>query len=78
MVDVEEKCISKLLGAPKTAIKRALERDDDAALVTEHNRLLGTNSQAGELAAKIKFVYGPDASGKKQNGPFAIPKPPAQ
>jgi len=78
MVDVEENCTSKLLGAPRTAVKRAIERDDDAALIAEHNRLLGTDSQAGELAAKIRFVYGPDATGKKQNGPFAIPKPRAQ
>ncbi len=76
LVDVEENCTSKLLGAPRTAIKRAIERGDDTALTTEHNRLLGTDSQAGELAAKIKFVYGPDASGNKRNGPFALPNPP--
>lgn len=76
LVDVEENCTSKLLGAPRTAIKRAIERGDDTALTAEHNRLLGTDSQAGELAAKIKFVYGPDASGNKRNGPFVLPNPP--
>jgi len=75
LIGTEEKCTSKLLGAPRTAIKRAIERDDDAALTTEHNRLLGTEAQAGELAAKVKFVYGPDATGKKRNGPFPLPRP---
>ncbi|HLB74790.1 MAG TPA: hypothetical protein VJJ98_12280 [Sedimentisphaerales bacterium] len=76
LVETEEKCTSKLLGAPRTAIRRAIERDDDAGLTTEHDRLLGTAATAGELAAKIKFVYGPDAAGRKSNGPFALPKPP--
>ena len=56
-------------------MKRAIERGDDAALSAEHNRLLGTDAQAGELAAKIRFVYGPDATGTKRNGPFALPRP---
>lgn len=77
LVDVEEKCTSKLLGAPRTTIKRAIERKDDSALTAEHNRLLGTDARAGELAAKISFVYGPDAQGRKRNGPFALPRPPA-
>lgn len=76
LVETEEKCTSKLLAAPQTAIKRAIERDDDAALIAEHNRLLGTATTPGELAAKIKFVYGPDPAGRKSNGPFPIPKPP--
>jgi len=75
LIGTEEKCTSKLLGAPRTAIKRAIERDDDAGLSTEHNRLLGTDAKAGELAGKIKFVYGPDSSGRKRNGPFALPIP---
>lgn len=78
MVGTEEKCASKLLGAPRSAMKRAIERGDDAALLAEHNRLLGTDAKVGELAAKIKFVYGPDASGNKRNGPFALPRPTAQ
>ena len=77
LIGAEEKCTSKLLGTPRTAIKRAIERDDDVALSTEHNRLLGTDATPGELAAKIKFVYGPDATGRKRNGPFPLPKPPA-
>jgi hypothetical protein len=73
LVDVEEKCTVKLLGTPRTAIKRAIERRDDSALLAEHNRLLGSEGKAGELAAKFNFVYGPDASGRKSNGPFALP-----
>ena len=76
LVGTEAGCISKLLGAPRTTIKRAIERGDDSALSSEHNRLLGTEAKAGELAAKVKFVYGPDSSGKRRNGPFALPKPP--
>ena len=75
LIGTEDKCTSKLLGAPRTAMKRAIERDDDVALSTEHNRLLGTDATPGELAAKIKFVYGPDSTGRKRNGPFALPRP---
>ena len=75
LVGTEESCIGKLLGKPQTSIKRAVEREDDRALWAEHDRLLGSAAQAGALASKIRFMYGPDSGGKKHNGPFALPKP---
>jgi len=76
LVGTEDSCISKLLGTPQSAIKRAVEREDDQALWTEHNRLLGSDTKTGALPLKLKFKYGPDSSGKKRNGPLALPAPP--
>jgi len=76
LVGTEASCVSKLLGAPQTGVRRAIERGDDTGLWSEHDRLLGTDAKAGELAAKIKFTYGPDSGGKMHDGPFALPAPP--
>jgi len=76
LVGTEESCIGKLLGAPQSSIKRAVERGDYSLLKAEHDKLLGTGAQPGLLASKIKFVYGPDSSGRKSTGPFALPPPP--
>jgi len=76
LVGTEANCVSKLLGAAQTGIRRAIERGDDTGLWSEHDRLLGTDAKAGELAAKIKFAYGPDSTGKMHDGPFALPAPP--
>ncbi|MBN2136915.1 MAG: hypothetical protein JW720_03835 [Sedimentisphaerales bacterium] len=75
LVGTEANCIVKLLGAPQSTIKRAIERGDAAALSAEHNKLLGVDTKAGALAAKVNFVYGPDASGKSRNAPFSLPMP---
>ena len=75
LVDTEEKCISKLLGQPQTTIRKAIERDDDSALVAEHNRLLGGGTQDGQLPTKLKYDYG-TSGGTKRTAPFALPNPP--
>jgi hypothetical protein len=76
LVGTEDSCIGKLMGAPQSAIKRAVEREDDQGLWTEHNRLLGSDTKTGALPLKLKFKYGPDSSGKERNGPLALPRPP--
>ncbi len=75
LVETEEKCISKLLGQLQTTIRKAIERDDDSALVAEHNRLLGSGTQAGQLPSKLKYDYG-TSGGTKRKAPFALPNPP--
>ena len=42
-------------------IRRAIERDDMKALMSEHDSLLGTETKAGRLPSKLNFKYGKDS-----------------
>jgi len=75
-VETEDKCVGRILGAPQSIIKKAVERDDYAAIVAEHNRLLGDAKQAGELSAKLNFDYGTASGGGKRTAPLPLPAPP--
>jgi len=76
LVEIEEKCFSRLLGSPQSTIRRAIERDSMAALMDEHNRLLGSAAGPGELPSKLGFDYGADSSGAKRTAPIPLPDPP--
>jgi hypothetical protein len=72
LVETEEQCLSKLLGAPQSQIRRAIETGDWNALQAEHDRLLGSANQAGVLPAKFSFGYGPAG---KSRAPLVLPEP---
>lgn len=74
MIDTEEKCLGRLLGAPQMNIRRAIEAGDLNALQAEHDRLLGTGGQAGTLSAKLNISYGPE--GQSQTTPLSLPPRP--
>jgi hypothetical protein len=74
MIDTEEKCLGRLLGAPQANIRRAVEAGDLNALQAEHDRLLGAGSQAGTLSAKLNISYGPE--GQSQTTPLSLPPRP--
>jgi len=76
LVETEDKCIGRLLGKPQSVIKRAVEQNDYMALLQEHNRLLGDETTAGQLAEKLKFDYGEDADGSRHNFPLTLPERP--
>ena len=76
LVETEDKCVGRILGAPQSIIKKAVERDDYAAIVVEHNRLLGDAKQAGELSSKLNFDYGTTSDGRKRTAPPPLPAPP--
>ncbi|MFH1716922.1 MAG: hypothetical protein ABIF19_06190 [Planctomycetota bacterium] len=76
LVEAEEKCISRLMGAPQSNIRRAIERDSTTALLDEHNKLLGSATGPGELPSKLGFDYGTDQSGAKRTAPTLLPDPP--
>lgn len=76
LVEIEDKCVGRILGAPQSIIKKAVERDDYAAIVVEHNRLLGDAKQAGELSSKLNFDYGTASGGGKRTAPLPLPAPP--
>lgn len=76
LVEIEEKSISRLLGEPQVAVRRAIERDSMAAVLEEHNRLLGDETTPGRLPARLGFDYGPAADGTKLTSPIPLPDPP--
>jgi len=76
LVEIEDKCVGRILGTPQSIIKKAVERDDYAAIVVEHNRLLGDAKQAGELSSKLNFDYGTASGGGKRTAPLPLPAPP--
>ncbi len=75
MVEVQEKCVSRLLGTPQTTFRRAIERASLSAISDEHNALLGGGATAGQLPSKLGFDYGTDSSGAKRTVPAPLPEP---
>jgi hypothetical protein len=75
LVETEEKCIGRLLGRPQTTIRRAIERENLPALLQEHDRLLGSETRAGELALRLNFNYG-TASSDSRTAPTPLSGPP--
>jgi hypothetical protein len=79
LVEVEEKCIKRLLNSKQSLIKKALERSDSGMLTEEHNRLFGDGTRPGLIPQKYNFDYGQDGSGKRLLGPVSLnPRPNAQ
>ncbi len=76
LAETEQSCISKLLGVPQSVIRKALDKDDTAAILTEHNRLLGGPGRQGRLAEEIKFDYGRTSEGARRTWPLDLPEPP--
>lgn len=74
LIETEEKCLGKLLGAPQATIRQAVEGKALDALQREHDRLLGTANQAGALPSKLNFSYG--SGGAASTAPRALSNPP--
>ena len=75
LVEVEQSCISKLLGISQSVIKRSIEHDDYDRLKQEHQRLFGSTGQQGELAKSLDFDYGQTANGDRRLSPSELPGP---
>ena len=75
LVEVQEKCVSRLLGTPQTTFRRAIERANLAAISDEHNGLFGNGAAAGQLPSKLGFDYGTDGAGAKRTAPIPLPDP---
>jgi hypothetical protein len=76
LVETEKSCISRLLATPQTVIKRAIEQEDYTRLLLEHNKLLGDETGAGQLALKLNFDYGKNPNGTLRTAPLALQPPP--
>ncbi|MCE5184611.1 MAG: hypothetical protein LLF76_00605 [Planctomycetaceae bacterium] len=69
IVEVDQSCLDKVMTI-KTGIKTAIQRK--TGLEREYETLLGNRMMAGELATKLRFDYGKDASGKAITAPPEI------
>jgi hypothetical protein len=78
LVETEVSCISKRTRIAQSVIKTAVEQEDYAALMEEHNRLLGDETRAGQLATMLKFDYGKKPDGSSRTAPLALPEPPEE
>jgi hypothetical protein len=76
LVEVQEKCVSRLMGSPQTTFRRALERENMAAISDEHDALLGSGTTQGQLPARLAFDYGTDPAGAKRTVPIPLPDAP--
>jgi hypothetical protein len=76
MIEIEENCISRLLGRQQVTIRRAIERNNMAALSDEHNNLLGSETTTGQLPSKLGFDYSTTPNGPKLTAPTPLPEKP--
>jgi hypothetical protein len=77
LIEVNDKCLPKLLGTSSGMIRQAVEANDPSALEAlqnEHDRLLGSADKAGLLPAKYDFTYG--AKGQNLQAPLPLGDPP--
>ena len=78
LIEIEEKSVSRLLGEPQVTIRRAIERNNIAALSDEHNILLGGETTAGQLPSKLGFDYSTTPNGPKRTAPIPLPVKPTK
>ena len=78
IIEIEEKCVTRLLGLSRTpgTIRRIIERDDLIALSDEHNKLLGDESSTGQLPSKLGFDYSTTPNSPKRTAPIPLPDRP--
>lgn len=80
MIEIEEKCISRLLGLsrPQVTIRRTIERNNLIALSDEHNKLLGDETSTGRLPSKLGFDYSTTPNSPKRTAPIPLPEKPQE
>ena len=78
IIEIEEKCITRLLGLSRSqgTLRRAIERNDLAALSNEHNKLLGDETSTGQLPSKLGFDYSTTPNGPQRTAPIPLPEKP--
>jgi len=75
IAEVEDKCLSKLLGARQPTLTRAMQEGNLESLQAEHDKVLGGTGQAGALVSKLNFTYGTGPGNR--TAPLPLPDPPA-
>ncbi|MBN1509464.1 MAG: hypothetical protein JW955_21635 [Sedimentisphaerales bacterium] len=75
IVEVEDKCLSKLLGVRQPTLTQSIQAANLDALQAEHDKLLGGTGQTGALVSKLNFTYGTGPGNRA--APSPLPDPPA-
>jgi hypothetical protein len=75
LVEIEDKCIGRLLLRPQSTIMKAIEGAAYSALAREHDRLFGDQTQPGELVTKLKIDFGKNENGSRRTTPLRLPEP---
>ncbi len=78
LVEIEEKCLSRLMGQQQSAIRRAIERDSVPAVLEEHDKLFGNETSPGQLPTRLGFDYNTTPDGTKRTSPISLPDPPSR
>jgi hypothetical protein len=73
IAEVEDQSIATLLNRPQSSLRRALEQKNNSELLREHDRLLGNQTTAGQLPAKLNFSY--TAQGGTSQAPATLSMP---
>jgi hypothetical protein len=76
LVETERTSIPKLTGKTSFGIKKAIESGSLAALLEEHNTLLGDAAKQGLLPAQVGFDYGKVSGGAASMQPLQLASPP--
>ena len=74
IIETEDICIRNMTGAQQN-LRKAIEQNNLQALIKEHDRLLGGNSEPGLLPTKYNFDYGTSATGQKITSPLTLSNP---
>ncbi len=64
IVGTENDLMSQILGSKVGAMKKAIERNDMAALMMAHDSLLGSSDGKGMIASTVEFYYSIDGENK--------------
>lgn len=70
LVEIESRCVSRIMGIRQSVIKKAVERGDFRGLLAEHKRLFGDGSSAGQMFLKLGL------EGEDAPTPFLLPARP--
>ena len=78
LIEIEDKSINRLMGGTQVTIRtirRAIERGDAMEiLLDEHDKLLGSETTAGQLPSKLGFDYSTTPDGPKRTAPIPLPE----
>jgi len=78
IIEIEEQCIPRLLGQSRSqgTLRRAIERNNLIALSEEHNKLLGDETNTGQLPSRLGFDYSSTPDSPKRTAPIPLPDKP--
>jgi len=77
LVEIENKCLGRLLEIRQSVIKKAVEEGNLESLKHEYTRLFGDETAAGEIAGKLGFAYQASGGGDRLS-PLPLGEPTGQ